>query len=148
MWYVYIVRCSDGTLYTGSTTDLKRRIKEHNESKTAAKYTRGRRPVKLVYQEKCTNKSSALKREEGIKKLTREEKRLPPKERQALIKERTKAMQADLGKVEMLFNLREDMGEQQNRIDQHPEIAERLKKKMEAFYQELSENRRSAGTGE
>ena len=73
MDFVYIIKCSDNTLYTGYTTDITRRVKEHNEGK-GAKYTRGRTPVELVYYEKKENKSSALKREYEIKQLTRKEK--------------------------------------------------------------------------
>ena len=73
MKFVYIIKCSDNTLYTGYTTDLKRRIKEHNEGE-GAKYTRGRTPVELVYYEKKISKSSAMKREYEIKQLKRKEK--------------------------------------------------------------------------
>ena len=68
---VYIVECSDKTLYCGWTNDLKKRLHEHNEGKNGAKYTRGRRPVKLLYQEPCLTRSDALKREREIKGLTR-----------------------------------------------------------------------------
>ncbi|WP_457744052.1 GIY-YIG nuclease family protein [Sulfurimonas sp.] len=74
MYYVYILECKDKTLYTGITTDLVRRIFEHNESEKGAKYTRLRRPVKLVYSEECLDRSSASKCEYKIKKLKREEK--------------------------------------------------------------------------
>lgn len=73
MNYVYILRCADGTLYTGSTTDLDRRLAVHNSGK-GAKYTRSRRPVELIYHEELENWSAALRREAAIKKLTREEK--------------------------------------------------------------------------
>jgi len=73
-WYIYILVCSDKSLYTGITTDLERRIKEHNNSEKGAKYTRWRRPVKLIYSEEHTDRSSASKREIEIKKMTREEK--------------------------------------------------------------------------
>ena len=63
MHYVYMVRCADGTLYTGYTTDVTRRIKEHNHSKKGAKYTRSRRPVHLVYKECFDTKSKAMSRE-------------------------------------------------------------------------------------
>ena len=72
-WFVYILRCADGTLYTGITKDLARRTKQHNAG-TASRYTRSRRPVKLVYQEPQCSQSSALKREAAIKKLTRQTK--------------------------------------------------------------------------
>lgn len=74
--FVYILECCDGTYYTGWTVNLKERLKVHNEGTgpKAAKYTRGRRPVKLVYFEEYENKSEALKRECAIKKLTRTKK--------------------------------------------------------------------------
>lgn len=71
---VYILQCSDGTLYTGSTVDLDKRLHEHNHSKNGAKYTRARRPVRLVYQENCDDISSARSREAEIKRLTRSQK--------------------------------------------------------------------------
>ena len=74
MWYIYILQCRDKTFYTGITTNLKRRIKEHNTSNLGAKYTKGRRPVKLVYSSRKKDKSSALKEEYRIKKLSRVEK--------------------------------------------------------------------------
>jgi putative endonuclease len=74
MWYVYILECSDKTLYTGLTNDLKRRVTEHNNSKLGAKYTRGRRPVKLVYSKRIKDKARALQEEYRIKKLSRQEK--------------------------------------------------------------------------
>ncbi|MBR1845224.1 MAG: GIY-YIG nuclease family protein [Oscillospiraceae bacterium] len=73
MNYVYILRCADGTLYTGSTTDLDRRLAVHNSGK-GAKYTRSRRPVELIYHEELESWSAALRREAAIKKLTRGEK--------------------------------------------------------------------------
>ena len=76
MWWVYIVECSDKSLYTGITTDINRRIKEHNTSNTGAKYTRSKRPVFLVYKESCETRSIASKREYVIKKLTKKEKLL------------------------------------------------------------------------
>lgn len=74
MYHLYILSCADSTLYTGITTDLTRRILEHNTSPRAAKYTRARRPVTLVYAKKYRNRSTASKAEAHIKKLTREEK--------------------------------------------------------------------------
>ena len=74
MYYVYIVKCSDGTLYTGSTHDLVKRIDTHNTGKTGAKYTKARRPVELVYTESFETKGQALTREWCIKKLTRAQK--------------------------------------------------------------------------
>jgi len=73
-YFVYVLKCNDGTLYTGITVDVKKRLKEHNESLKGAKYTRARRPVALVYSEESTDRSSASKREYAIKKLTRKEK--------------------------------------------------------------------------
>lgn len=70
MHYIYIVECSDKTLYTGYTNDLDKRIKNHNEKK-GAKYTRGRTPVVLKYFEEFDNKTDAMKRESQIKKLRR-----------------------------------------------------------------------------
>ncbi len=70
MHYIYIVECSDKTLYTGYTNDLDKRIKTHNEKK-GAKYTRGRTPVVLKYYEEFDNKNDAIKREIQIKKLRR-----------------------------------------------------------------------------
>ena len=69
----YILKCSDGTLYTGWTNNLDKRLKEHNAGQ-GAKYTRGRRPVKLVYFEAYDTKQEAMQREFQIKKLTRKEK--------------------------------------------------------------------------
>ena len=74
-WHIYIVRCADGTLYTGMAMDFARRIAEHNGARAnGARYTRARRPVKLVYQEKAANRSAAGKREYRIKQLSRREK--------------------------------------------------------------------------
>ena len=72
-WKLYILRCRDGSLYTGITTDLEKRIAAHNSGK-GAKYTRGRGPLELVYSEDCAEHSAALRREMEIKSLTREEK--------------------------------------------------------------------------
>ena len=73
--YVYIVRCADDTLYTGWTVNLNERIKTHNSGK-GAKYTRGRLPVELVHFEMFEDKSSAMKREARIKKMTKTQKKL------------------------------------------------------------------------
>lgn len=73
MNYTYMVKCRDGSLYTGWTTDVERRIKEHNEGR-GAKYTRSRRPVELVYYEAFETKAEAMRREYAIKQLSREEK--------------------------------------------------------------------------
>ena len=72
-WYVYILRCGDETLYTGITDDIPRRLAAHRAGK-GAKYTRGRGPLELVWQEEVPDKSAALKREIAIKRLTRQEK--------------------------------------------------------------------------
>lgn len=74
-WNVYILKCSDGTLYTGCTNDLIKRLALHNSGK-GAKYTRSRLPVIIVYSETCANQSESLKRENAIKKLTRKQKDL------------------------------------------------------------------------
>lgn len=74
MYFVYILQCVDGSLYTGITTDLDRRIKEHNDSKLGAKYTKVRRPVKLVYSKEFIDRSQASKEESRIKKLSRQQK--------------------------------------------------------------------------
>ncbi len=73
MHYIYIVECSDKTLYTGYTTDVEKRIKTHNDKK-GAKYTRGRTPVVLKYSEQFDNKVDAMKRESQIKNMNREKK--------------------------------------------------------------------------
>jgi len=76
-WCVYIVRCADNSLYTGIAKDVERRVDEHNHSDLlAAKYTRPRRPVKLVYQETHPDQSRATKRESEIKQLNRQEKEI------------------------------------------------------------------------
>jgi len=77
-WYIYIVRCSDDSLYTGITTDIKRRMRAHNNDTgpSTAKYTRARRPVYLVYQETATSRSHAARRESEIKNLSRRDKEL------------------------------------------------------------------------
>ena len=73
-WYMYVLTCADNTLYTGITTNIERRLKEHNGSKKGAKYTRGRRPVTLSYKENFENRSQACKSEAAFKKLTRQQK--------------------------------------------------------------------------
>ena len=72
-WKLYILRCGDGSLYTGITTDVEARLDMHRSGK-GAKYTRGRGPLELIYTEPCGTRSDASKREWAIKKLTREEK--------------------------------------------------------------------------
>jgi len=76
-WLVYILRCQDDTLYTGITNEIERRLTEHNDKSPkskAARYTRARQPVSLVYQENCENRIEASKREYAIKKLTKRHK--------------------------------------------------------------------------
>ena len=73
MWSVYLLRCADGTLYAGSTTDVEARAQAHNEGR-GAKYTSGRRPVAVVFQEACGSRSAALRREHALKRLTRFDK--------------------------------------------------------------------------
>jgi len=73
-WHMYVVRCADGSLYTGITTDLERRVREHNNGKKGAKYTRSRRPVQLLHSIECDSQSDALKREHAFKKLSKSKK--------------------------------------------------------------------------
>lgn|GEM_PF-1169577 len=75
-WFVYMLYCGDGSLYTGITTDLQRRVTEHNEAKSGARYTRARRPVSLAWFEQCACRSDASVREAEIKKLDRQQKKL------------------------------------------------------------------------
>ena len=72
-WVLYMLRCRDGSLYTGITNDLEKRLEAHRSGK-GAKYTRGRGPLELLYREECADKSAALKRELEIKALSREDK--------------------------------------------------------------------------
>ena len=74
-WFVYILRCSDNTLYTGVAKDLEKRLQQHNHGRDGAKYTRGRRPVELVYQEPARDRSAAQQREHSIKRLALAQKR-------------------------------------------------------------------------
>lgn len=73
-YFVYVLECSDGSLYTGITKNITKRIEEHNTSDKGAKYTKARRPVKLLYEESSLDRSSASKREYEIKKLSRSKK--------------------------------------------------------------------------
>jgi len=75
IWYVYMVRCSDGTLYTGITNNLEKRIEAHNSGKDGARYTRSRRPVKMVYSEQVDSKSAASRLEYQIKRLSLSKKK-------------------------------------------------------------------------
>jgi len=88
-WFVYMLRCGDGSLYTGYTDDVLRRLAVHQSGK-GAKYTRSHLPVELVYQEACPDKSAALRRESAIKRLTRPQKL-------ALIKEMKRACMIECG---------------------------------------------------
>lgn len=74
MWFVYILKCSDDSFYTGITTDIERRLMEHNTSKKSAKYTRMRRPLLLIYSKNVGTKSEASIEEYRIKQLTRSQK--------------------------------------------------------------------------
>ena len=74
MNYTYMVKCADGTLYTGWTNCVEKRLKAHNEGKAGAKYTRAKRPVELVYYEGYATKEEAMRREYAIKQLTRRKK--------------------------------------------------------------------------
>ena len=75
MWFIYILLCNDNSFYCGITKDIKRRLKQHNGIiKGGAKYTRGRRPCKVIYIEKASNRSDASKKEYFFKKLSRKEK--------------------------------------------------------------------------
>ena len=75
LWYLYILRCKDNTFYNGITTNVEKRLEAHRSGK-GAKYTRGRAPLELVYQESCGSHSEALKREAEIKKLSRAAKEM------------------------------------------------------------------------
>jgi len=74
-WFVYFLRCADNSLYAGITTDLQRRVKQHNQcNKLGAKYTRVRRPVNLVYHETASSRSTATQREYQLKQLSKQQK--------------------------------------------------------------------------
>lgn len=74
MWFLYVLECSDGSLYTGVTTNIQRRLNEHNTSDRGAKYTKTRRPVKLVWHKEYPTRSEAQSEEYRFKKLTRKNK--------------------------------------------------------------------------
>lgn len=76
VYFVYMLECSDGSYYTGYTNDLDKRIQAHNSQKGGAKYTKTRRPVKLIYSESYDTQSEAMKREYQIKQLSRKEKEM------------------------------------------------------------------------
>ena len=88
--YVYIVRCADGTLYTGYARDPEKRAEKHNAGK-GAKYTANRRPVLLIYSEACKSRGAALKREYAVKNLTRMEKESLVREKAARRRKRPRA---------------------------------------------------------
>ncbi len=74
-WFVYILRCADGTLYTGITTDPERRLREHNQDdRLGARYTRARRPLELAYREQAASRAAASRREAAIKRMSRRAK--------------------------------------------------------------------------
>jgi len=75
-YFVYILKCNDDSFYTGIAIDVDKRVNEHNNSSKGAKYTKARRPVKLLYKEKYKDRSSACKREYAIKQLSRDEKKV------------------------------------------------------------------------
>ena len=83
-WALYVVRCSDLSLYAGVSTDVQRRVQEHNGSVRGAKYTRGRRPVSLAYSKQCASKEEALREELKFKKL-------PKKKKESIIKSQKEA---------------------------------------------------------
>ena len=87
-WTVYILRCADGSLYTGVTRDITRRVEEHNSNgRLAARYTRARRPVVLVYREAVRSRSAACRREYRIKQMTRSDKLAIVKEKSLTTKD-------------------------------------------------------------
>lgn len=84
MYFIYLLRCSDNSLYCGQTKDLQRRIEEHNSDNSKSKYTRSRRPVKLVYFEKYKTINETLKREFEIKKMSKVKKEMLVKKNNSL----------------------------------------------------------------
>lgn len=102
MWFVYVVKCKDGSLYTGITTNISRRIYEHNSSKFGAKYTKARRPVVLKYLTKAKNKSVASKEECRIKDMSR--------------KEKIELIKNNKPDLKMLINIGPKMGEKIERV--------------------------------
>lgn len=89
-WCVYMIRCSDASLYTGVTTDIVRRFTEHKKGKIGAKYTKAKIPLSVVYVEKCASRSEAQIREAQIKKLKKDEKELLVKSQVKLPKQKTR----------------------------------------------------------
>jgi len=90
MWYIYILRCNDGSFYTGSTTDISRRLNEHNSGK-GGNYTVTRRPVELIYKEPSPSRSLAQKREAQIKRWSKEKKLALVSHNQTLLKNLSKS---------------------------------------------------------
>lgn len=84
-WFVYLMRCNDNSLYCGVTTNLERRLKEHNESEKGAKYTRARRPVSLVFNQSASCRSEACRLESHIKKMTKTHKETLIKKAQIVV---------------------------------------------------------------
>ena len=104
-WWVYLVRCADNSLYCGIAIDPEKREKEHNASKKGAAYTRSRRPVQLVWKQKMSSKSDALKREIEIKKLSKADKeRLISEQATSIIVFKSEAIDTDIPEVKMLFD--------------------------------------------
>ena len=91
-WFLYIVECRDGSLYTGITNDLDRRLSQHNDG-TGARYTRSRRPVRMRYHEACESRSAALMRECAVRLLT-------PKEKRALVEKNDRRLADAAGTTE------------------------------------------------
>jgi putative endonuclease len=85
-WSVYIIRCDDGSLYTGVSTDVERRFREHLETPRGAKFFNGRKPLEVVYREAGHSRSSAARREAAIKKLNRDTKLRLIRENEAMLK--------------------------------------------------------------
>ncbi len=108
-WHVYILRCADDTLYTGITTDLARRLRQHNQSPAGARYTRARRPVELVYSETLASKGDALRREHAIKQLDRAAK-LQLLESTAPLPEDTDMTFSSLGLIQPLQHALDQLG--------------------------------------
>jgi len=90
MWYIYILLCKDGSLYTGSTTDISRRVKEHNTGKGGS-YTKIHKPVEIIYKEACRNRSDAQTREAQIKRWTKTKKLALIAHNKTLLKELSKS---------------------------------------------------------
>jgi putative endonuclease len=114
---VYIVECADATFYTGYTNNLTRRIREHNTARAGARYTRGRRPVKLVYVETAASLPDALRRETRIKRLTRAQKLLLVQEssEEGFQQTQSSSSEASLSSLKMVAD-----GERSGKLDENP----------------------------